>query len=514
MRDGWTGISVPAPTVIVAPYTGDYRIDTLLAGLEYRWNYPQPLGTAVTITYSFMGAAPTYGGNVTDSGDFGFSGFNVQQRTAVRQIMERLEAELGIDLDEVDDSALRYGQIRFGNNTQPESAGYAWLPNSTGGDNRDGDVWIDNSSPGNMVQVSPGTTGWATLVHEIGHALGLKHPGNYNAGQAQPSASDNYLGTAEDNHNYTVMSYVNAAGGQPRDWFGIYDLLTLKTLYGAGPYNTGATTYSYTDSSGATLGIIDDASGFDTIDLSAVTLAATVDMRPGAFSSIGRDGFVPAMNNLSIDLSTIIEKIVGTPFSDRVTGNDANNEFFLGAGENMVDGGGGLDFARYAFARLGYQVAIAGTLATVIGGGANDSLASVERLMFSDRNVALDVGGHAGTTAKIIGAVFGSSSVAAHPEYVSIGLGSLDAGTTYHNLMQFALDARLGVQPSNAEVVQLLYTNVVGTPPPAEDLALFQGWLDSGSHTQATLAIFAAETALNAVNIDLAGLASHGLDFF
>jgi serralysin len=501
-----------SPTIVASPYTGDYRIDTLLAGLQYRWNAGAPLASPVTVTYSFMTAAPAYGGNVDDMGDSGFSTFTPQQRSAVREIMAKLEAELGIHLVEVGDSAFGYGQIRFGNNTQTISAGYAWLPYSTG-DERAGDVWIDDSEAANLVQVVPGTDAYETLVHEIGHALGLKHPGNYNAGSSNPEFG-NYLGTAEDNTNFTIMSYTPPQGGQPRDWYGMYDLLALKALYGAdSSFNAGATTYAFQDSDGRVLKIIDDASGFDTIDLSGLTLGATIDLHPGAFSSIGRNGFSAATNNLSIDFGTTIERVIGTAFADHAVGNDINNQFTMSTGTNFVDGGAGLDTEMYSLARANYQVSLSGTLAAVNGGGASDTLFSVERLVFSDRGVALDISGNAGMTAKTIGAVFGASWVTSHPDYVSAGLHWLDAGTSYSDLLQLAINARLGAGASSVAVVTLLYTNVAGTPPPADELALFKGWLDTGVYTQGALGMFAAETPKNIANIDLAGLAAHGLEF-
>jgi hypothetical protein len=499
-------------TIVATPYTGDYRIDTLLAGLQYRWNAGAPLASPVTVTYSFMTLPPAYGGNVDDMGDSGFSAFTAQQQTAVRQIMAKLEAEFGIHLVEVTDSDFGYGQIRFGNNTQTISAGYAWLPFSTG-DERGGDVWIDNSKAVNLVQVVPGTDAYETLVHEIGHALGLKHPGNYNAGSSNPEFG-NYLGTAEDNTNNTIMSYTAPQGGQPRDWFGVYDLLTLKALYGADPsFNAGSTTYAFQDSDGRVLEIIDDASGFDTIDLSGLTLGATIDLHPGAFSSVGRNGFSAAANNLSIDLGTTIEKVIGTAFADHVIGNDANNQFVMSTGTNSVDGGAGLDTEWYSLARGNYQVLVSGAFATVNGGGASDTLSSVERLIFSDRGVALDISGDAGITAKAIGAVFGASWVTSHPDYVTAGLHWLDAGMSYSDLMQLAINARLGAGAASVAVVTLLYTNVAGIAPPADELALFKGWLDTGAYTPGTLGMFAAETPKNIANIDLTGLAAHGLEF-
>jgi hypothetical protein len=59
-------------------------------------------------------------------------------------------------------------------------------------------------------------------------------------------------------------------------------------------------------------------------------------------------------------------------------------------------------------------------------------------------------------------------------------------------------------------VVELLYTNVTGTAPPPDELALYTGWLDSGGSPQA-LGVFAAERPLNLENIDFVGLAAHGL---
>ena len=516
--------SLPAPpsqAVIAFPYTGDYRIDALLQGaegetgigaLDYRWNVGWALGAPVQVTYSFMTAKPWYGGTDSD-GDVGFTAFTPQQMTAVRQIMSRLDAELGITLVEVNDSTYDYGQIRFGNNSQETSAGYTWLPYSAG-DDKSGDVWIDDSPLGGMPNPSlnpvSGTYAWSTLIHEIGHALGLKHPGNYNAGDPSSDEPGNYLGTLEDNYNYTLMSYRDVAGGQQRTWFGSYDLLALKKLYGAGSWGAGDTTYTYTDSTGTLLEIIDDTSGYDTIDLSALNLGATVDMRPGGFSSVGRNGQPAAVNNLSIEFTTVVEKFIGSVFNDTVTGNDAGNTFVLGKGTNSADGGAGIDFATYASGHFSYQVSPNGAGWRVTGTGLNDTLGGIERVLFADRKLALDLSGNAGTVAKLLGAVFGAGSVVSHPDYVGVGLNLLDNGTSYATLAQYALDARLGTH-SNADVVTLLYTNVVGAAPPQSESAYYLNQLTSGAQTQATLGVLAAEHALNVGNIDLVGLSQTGL---
>lgn len=514
--------AAPPQPVVAFPYTGDYRIDTLLEGaagetgvgaLDYRWNVNAPLGTQVTVTYSFMTVKPYYGGTDDGDGDTGFRPFTTAQKTAVRAIMDRLEAELGIRLDEVSDSTFSFGQIRFGNNDQLYSAGYSWLPYSTG-DALEGDVWISDDGPAFVNPVS-GNDAWATLIHEIGHALGLKHPGDYNAGSGSSSEPGNYLGSLEDNYNYTVMSYNDSPNGhQVRDWFGMYDLLTLKKLYGAGTWGAGDSVYAYDVNAGTNLLIINDASGYDTLDLSGMTqVGATVDLRPGGFSSVGKNFNVAAVNNLSIDLQTVIEKFIGTSRDDSVIGNDAGNVFVLGAGTNSADGGAGIDKVIYTGARVGYTISQPGGTLQVNSASAADTLTGIERTEFADVKLAFDIGGNAGTVARVIGALFGAPAVQAHPDYAGLGLGLLDGGMSYGSLMEYALDARLGAARSHGDVVTTLYTNVAGTAPPPADYASFTGQLDSGAQTEVGLAIFAAEHVLNTQNIGLVGLAGTGLAY-
>ena len=236
-------------------------------------------------------------------------------------------------------------------------------------------------------------------------------------------------------------------------------------------------------------------------------------MRPGGFSSVGRNGTVAAGNNLSIDLGTTIENLVGTPYNDTVTGNGANNSFSMGKGNNAVDGGAGIDTEIYGSFRSIYQVGQNAGTWHVTGSGTSDSLVNVERAQFADAKLALDLSGNAGEVAKILGAVFGPGSVAAHPDYVGIGLSLVDSGVSYANAAQYALDAKLGAGFSNAQEVTLLYTNVVGTAPSASDLAYYVSPLENATQSHAGLAVFAAEQPLNAAHIDLVGLSQSGLAY-
>jgi FG-GAP-like repeat/RTX calcium-binding nonapeptide repeat (4 copies) len=205
----------------------------------------------------------------------------------------------------------------------------------------------------------------------------------------------------------------------------------------------------------------------------------------------------------------------GTALADRIVGRTGNDRLIGQAGNDTLDGGGGIDTSVYSSARANYTVTRIATGFTVldrIRAEGLDTLANVERLKFSDTKVALDIAGNAGTTAKILGAVFGRASVAIK-EYVGIGLGLLDGGMSYSDLMQLALNAKLGVNANNAAVVNLLYTNVMGSAPGPGELALYKGILDSGAYTQASLGVVAAEHAVNQANINLVGLASTGIEF-
>jgi hypothetical protein len=134
---------------------------------------------------------------------------------------------------------------------------------------------------------------------------------------------------------------------------------------------------------------------------------------------------------------------------------------------------------------------------------------NIERLLFSDKSIAIDLNGNAGTTAKILGAVFGKDSIS-NKNYVGIGLHFLDAGWSYDNLAGLALDAA-GAK-TNDQIVSLLWTNVIGKKPTAADKQPFIALLENGM-TAGALAHLAADSSFNTTNINLVGLAQTGIEY-
>jgi hypothetical protein len=183
------------------------------------------------------------------------------------------------------------------------------------------------------------------------------------------------------------------------------------------------------------------------------------------------------------------------------------------AGQHAVHGGAGIDTALFTGASSNYTLSAQnGGWAISDAAGDQDSLTGVERLHFSDSSLALDLGGNAGSVARVLGAVFGAQAVS-NQAYVGIGLGLIDGGESESDVMQLALNVRLGAQASHGAIVDLLYQNVVGSVPSAADHDYYTGLLDAGLATPVSLGMLAASTSLNAARIDLVGLAAHGLAY-
>ncbi|MDD1649458.1 MAG: FG-GAP-like repeat-containing protein [Methylococcaceae bacterium] len=240
-------------------------------------------------------------------------------------------------------------------------------------------------------------------------------------------------------------------------------------------------------------------------------------------TSAGLQWVGPAMeksdHSLLLNRMVTTTAYIGRPGDDAaesLTGNNNRNYFVGGGGNDTIDGAGGIDFATYTSHSGNYQILVKENSILEIsarsGGEGIDSLLNIERLKFSDGMMAFDLTGNAGIVVKILGAVFGAAATQVR-EYVGIGLHYADGGMSYEALVQLAIDARLGANVSHSAVVDLLYTNVVGMPPPEADRAHFVGLLDNQTFTVAGLGVFAADFELNLTNIDLVGLAQQGLEY-
>ena len=249
-----------------------------------------------------------------------------------------------------------------------------------------------------------------TLMHELGHALGLDH--GHNSGGNVPPFGDflPHLPLAHDRSAYSVMTYNNTTDGNPQSYM-IADIATLQYLYGADfTLNSGDTVYTWSTtgetfingvSKGATFGTyilmsIWDGGGTDTYDASNYDDGVEIDLRPGEFSTISVDqlGKPTALGNVGNaylfydDQRSLIENAIGGDGDDTLTGNEAPNVLTGGAGTNAIDGGDGADTAAFLLTRDNYTIQRVGITIVVTSLQNTDTLSNIEHLKFADITLA------------------------------------------------------------------------------------------------------------------------------
>jgi serralysin len=239
------------------------------------------------------------------------------------------------------------------------------------------------------LKLSAGDFGCEVLLHELGHTLGLKHPGDYEHLSGSTDEGP-FLPPARDSTDYTVMSYHDGSGHQYSGNYVVtpmlYDILAIQLLYGANmSAHAGSDRYTFeTDSAPR---CIWDAGGIDTFDFSLCKSFTTIDLNQGGFSSTS-NGY----GNISIAFDVTIERAVAGSGGSKIYGNDAGNVIYggvgddfiyLGEGNDTVNGGGGADIVIFDHALSQYTLSGNKTSLTVKGEGA-DVLNNIPMLYFSD----------------------------------------------------------------------------------------------------------------------------------
>lgn len=151
-------------------------------------------------------------------------------------------------------------------------------------------VFVNNTAHSNGAQaeadmLSAGQYGLNVLIHETGHALGLKHPGNYNVFTGHGIAP--FIPAAWDNRQFSVMSYVDNPDITLYDQsLSLLDVAAIQELYGARP-SSAAQTFYFSNSTEFKATVLSGSAAGNALDLSTQTADCFISLTPGTFSSVG-----------------------------------------------------------------------------------------------------------------------------------------------------------------------------------------------------------------------------------
>ncbi len=416
---GREGISLGGQhTATVKP---DYTLDRIIPQLTTSWgdgDTTAHLWAASPFTPSTPQASISFGINTSNPTNFSpveltppSEGDGLVAMTALQVATAQLCFRLWDELiasslvesgHEAADITLNYSSATSDDGSYSSDITYSTTPTGIAADQ----IWLSSNWTSNADSgMVNGGYGLQTMLHEIGHSLGLSHPGVYNAAPGVTITYDTDAEFSQDNRQYTVMSYFGGYDTTANTWTQdgtssrhkysqtpmVYDIAAIQSLYGADmTTRTGDTIYGYNanfaagdteksifDFSTNTAPILTiwDAGGSDELDCSGWNGNQTINLTAGSYSSV-----CGLNNNVGIAFGTTIENATGGNGNDTLTGNSGNN---------LLNGGDGNDTAICGVWTTCIVTgdSVSATITDLTGINGTDIFSNIENLMFNNVSV-------------------------------------------------------------------------------------------------------------------------------
>jgi serralysin len=366
--------------------TGNYTLSAQTYTAPPVYSYDQ-IANQLTTGYWNWDGQGAHKFNVSQGGTItvNISTLNASEQMLARAALAEWSDIIGVNFQEVTTG----GQIVFSDAEDPSSPdGIAQTDStSSGGITTQANIQISKSWVNNY-GTSLDSYSFQTYLHEIGHALGLGHAGDYNGDASYATdaifANDSWATSImsyfsqTDNFYFANQGFNETALVTPMEG----DIVAMQSLYGLSTTTrTGNTTYGFNSNAGRDVFnaslypdvayTIYDSGGIDTLDYSGFSNNQLINLNSETFMNIGGN-----VGNVMIARGVTVEKAIGGSGNDTITGNSAANTLTGNAGDDTLNGGTGADSLIGGAGNDTYVVDNVGDTVTENAGGGTDSVQS------------------------------------------------------------------------------------------------------------------------------------------